>query len=170
MTLPAQFRDQVIRGDVMDTLRALPDASVDMIFGDPDYGVGINYAGRKFVRKWDEYIGWYVGLARECVRVLRDDGNLFLMNYPKQNAHLRALYLDGAVCEVFDYAWVYPHQCRAFPAPLHHRAPLHSACGQVQEQPLLRRAGRPALQESAGPADSTAHRRGSRGANALLVV
>ena len=128
MTLPAQFRDQVVRGDVMDTLRALPDASVDMIFGDPDYGVGVNYAGRKFVRKWDEYIGWYVGLARECVRVLRDDGNLFLMNYPKQNAHLRALYLDDAVCEVFDYAWVYPtnvgHSPRRFTTA--HRSILHA--------------------------------------------
>ena len=56
MTLPATFRNQVVCGDVMDTLRALPDKSVDMIFGDPDYGVGINYAGRKYTQKWDEYI------------------------------------------------------------------------------------------------------------------
>ena len=128
MTLPAQFRNQVVHGDVMETLRALPDASVDMIFGDPDYGVGINYAGRKFVQKWDEYIGWYVGLARECVRVLREDGNLFLMNYPKQNAHLRALYLDGAAYDVFDYSWVYPtnvgHSPRRFTTA--HRSILHA--------------------------------------------
>jgi len=126
--LPVKYRDKVVCGDVLDTLRALPESSVDMIYGDPDYGVGLDYAGRRYVKKWEEYIAWYIDLARECVRVLRSDGNLFFMNYPRQNAHLRVRYLEGAVHNVFDYAWVYPtnvgHSPRRFTTA--HRSILHA--------------------------------------------
>lgn len=41
------------------------------------------------------------------MRVLKPEGNLFMMNYPKQNAHLRVKYLDDNAHNVFDYVWVY---------------------------------------------------------------
>lgn len=91
----------------METFKRLPDNSIDMIFGDPDYNVGINYAGAKYTKKWNDYIDWYIALARECMRVLKPDGNLFMLNYPKQNAYLRVKYLDENAYSVNDYAWVY---------------------------------------------------------------
>ena len=107
-TLPKKFRNKVMHEDVMDTLRALPANSMDMIYGDPDYNVGIVYAGgAKHKKAWDYYIDWYSNLARESLRVLKPTGNLFLMNYPKQNAHLRAKFLDDASYDVQDYVWVY---------------------------------------------------------------
>jgi len=126
--LPDKYRDAVVRGDVLKTLSALPDSCVHMIYGDPDYGVGLDYAGQKYVKRWEDYISWYISLARECVRVLRTDGNLFFMNYPRQNAHLRVRYLEDAVHNVFDYAWVYPtnvgHSPRRFTTA--HRSILHA--------------------------------------------
>ncbi len=97
-----------ILGDVIETLRALPDSCLNMVYGDPDYGVGINYAGKRYTQQWEEYIDWYIALAKECIRVLRDDGNLFFINYPRQNAYLRVKCLDNIAHDVFDYAWVYP--------------------------------------------------------------
>ena len=82
----------------MAVLRDLPDGCVDMIYGDPDYNAGIRYEGRTFTSSWDDYVEWYISLARECLRVLRADGNLFFINYPKQNAYLRVNFLD-------DHAW-----------------------------------------------------------------
>ena len=126
--LPEPYQDAVVLGDVMETLRALPDSCLNMIYGDPDYGVGINYAGKKYTQRWEEYIEWYVELARECMRVLRDDGNLFFINYPRQNAYLRVQCLDDLAYEVFDYAWVYPtnvgHSPRRFTTA--HRSVLHA--------------------------------------------
>lgn len=125
---PALPRNRVFKKDVIDVLRALPDGSLDMIYGDPDYGVGINYAGKRYTKKWSEYIEWYERLASECMRVLHPRGNLFLMNYPKQNAHLRARYLDDAAHDVRDYVWVYPtnvgHSRRYFTTA--HRSILHA--------------------------------------------
>ena len=126
--LPEPYQNAVVLGDVMETLRALPDSCLNMIYGDPDYGVGINYAGKKYTQRWEEYIEWYVELARECMRALRDDGNLFFINYPRQNAYLRVQCLDDLAYEVFDYAWVYPtnvgHSPRRFTTA--HRSVLHA--------------------------------------------
>ena len=105
--LPDRFRNQVMNDDVMAVLRELPDNCIDMIYGDPDYNAGITYDSRNFKLSWDKYIDWYIALAQECMRVLRTDGNMFLINYPKQNAHLRVKYLDDNAYAVHDYVWVY---------------------------------------------------------------
>lgn len=126
MTTHLKF-NSVYLGDVIEMLQALPDKSVDMVYGDPDYNVGVNYGGRKYTRGFDEYIQWYIRLAQESMRVLKDDGNIFMINYPKQNAHLRVRYLDEACYEVFDYVWVFNsnigHSPRRFTTA--HRSILH---------------------------------------------
>ncbi|MBC6444191.1 MAG: site-specific DNA-methyltransferase [Alphaproteobacteria bacterium GM202ARS2] len=126
--LPKTYRDKIIHGDVMETLRALPDKCLDMVYGDPDYNVGINYKGRSYKQSWESYVDWYCALARESLRVLKDDGNLFLLNYPKQNAYLRVRFLDGAAYDVQDYVWVYNtnvgHSPRRFTTA--HRSILHA--------------------------------------------
>ena len=126
--LPEHYTNRVVNADVMDTLRDLPDGCVDMIYGDPDYNVGIKYDGQRFTSSWDEYVDWYVDLARECLRVLRPDGNMFFINYPKQNAYLRVKYLDEHAHAVHDYVWVYNtnvgHSSRRFTTA--HRSILHA--------------------------------------------
>jgi DNA modification methylase len=97
----------VYEGDVFDLLRMLPDRSVDMVFSDSDYNMGVRYNGRRHRKSWDDYIDWYIRLARESLRVLKDDGNAFFLNMPKQNAYLRVRYLDDACYDVHEYAWCY---------------------------------------------------------------
>jgi len=104
---PPQYLNKVYLGDVMDLLKSLPDQCVDMVYGDPDYNVGIKYGDKSYTRSFEEYIEWYIELARESLRVLKDDGNMFLMNYPKQNAYLRVKFLDEACYAVHDYVWIY---------------------------------------------------------------
>lgn len=99
--------DKVFLGDVMDLLKQLPDRSVDMVYGDPDYNVGVKYGGKSYTRGFRDYVEWYVELAKESLRVLKDDGNMFMINYPKQNSYLRVKYLDEACHEVSDYAWIF---------------------------------------------------------------
>ena len=99
--------NKVFLGDVMDLLKDLPDNSVDMLFGDPDYNVGVKYGDKNYTKNFNEYIEWYIGLAKESLRVLKPDGNLFMLNYPKQNAYLRVKYLDNFYPLIHEYAWVY---------------------------------------------------------------
>jgi DNA modification methylase len=44
--LPPQYLNNVYLGDVMDLLKSLPDGCVDMVYGDPDYNVGIKYGDK----------------------------------------------------------------------------------------------------------------------------
>jgi DNA modification methylase len=101
------FLNKVYLGDVFDLLKQLPDKSVDCVYGDPDYNVGRKYGDKTYTMRFSDYIEWYIELARESLRVLKDDGNMFLINYPKQNAYLRVKFLDEACYEVLDYVWVY---------------------------------------------------------------
>lgn len=103
----SDYLNKVYNGDVMHVLKDLPDNSVDMIFGDPDYNVGIKYGENNYTRKFEDYINWYVELTKESMRVLKNEGNLFMMNYPQQNAHLRVKYLDLNFPNVQEYVWVY---------------------------------------------------------------
>ncbi len=102
-----KYLDQVFLKNIMNLLKELPDKSIDMVYGDPDYNVGIKYGDKSYTKTFDEYIEWYIELARESLRVLKDTGNMFLINYSKQNAYLRVKYLDEACYEVSDYVWVY---------------------------------------------------------------
>ena len=122
------FRNKVFNEDVLKILKSLPDNSLDMVYGDPDYNVGINYAGRNYTQKWAEYIEWYVDLATESMRVLKPTGNLFMMNYPKQNAYLRVKYLDNNAYDVSDYVWIYNTNVGHSPRKLTtaHRSILHA--------------------------------------------
>lgn len=122
------FRNRVFNCDIFELLEELPPNSVHCIFGDPDYNVGVRYNDKSYTRDFDEYIEWYVELARKSLRVLREDGNLFFINYPKQNAYLRVKYLDSACYAVHDYVWVYNtnvgHSPRKFTTA--HRSVLHA--------------------------------------------
>lgn len=101
------YLNKVLLKDIVELLHELPDKCVDMVYGDPDYNVGIKYGDKTYTKNFDEYMSWYIELAKESLRVLKDTGNMFLMNYPKQNAYLRVRYLDDACYEVSDYVWVY---------------------------------------------------------------
>ena len=114
--------------DTLKILKQIPDNSLDMVYGDPDYNVGINYNGNKYTKSWDKYIEWYCELASESIRVLKPTGNLFLINYPKQNAYLRVKCLDNICYKVYDYVWIYNSNVGHSPSHLTtaHRSILHA--------------------------------------------
>jgi len=37
------YRNKVFNRNIIEVLKELPDNSLDMVYGDPDYNVGINY-------------------------------------------------------------------------------------------------------------------------------
>lgn len=122
-----QYINKVFNDDIVDLLKKLPDKSVDMIFGDPDYNVGIKYGNKSYTKNFNEYVEWYIELTKESMRVLKDDGNLFMMNYPKQNSHLRVRYLDDVYPLISEYVWIYNtnvgHSSKRFTTA--HRTILH---------------------------------------------
>jgi len=122
-----KYVDKVFNKDVMELLDELPPESIDCIFVDPDYNVGVRYNSKSYTRNFNDYIEWYIELTQKSLRVLKSDGNMFLINYPKQNAYLRVKYLDSVCYDVHDYVWIYNtnvgHSKKRFTTA--HRSILH---------------------------------------------
>ena len=87
------FLNKVLEGDCIESLKKLPDASVDMIFADPPYfmqtdGVLLRSNGQKFAGiddDWDkfadyeEYDAFTNSWLKECKRVLSPNGSIWVI-------------------------------------------------------------------------------------------
>lgn len=74
--------DHVIyHGDVLDVLDScIPDESVDLIFADPPYNIGKDFAGKK--DKWksdDDYLTWCYSWIDLCIKKLKPNGSFYVM-------------------------------------------------------------------------------------------
>jgi site-specific DNA-methyltransferase (adenine-specific) len=81
--------------DCMAILPALKDASVDTVFADPPFNLGKAYGARTNDRIADaDYVAWCQGWLRECARVLKPGGALFVYNLPKWSIVLGAFLVE----------------------------------------------------------------------------
>lgn len=58
-------------------LRELPDESVDMVFADPPFNIGINYDS--YTDKRSDYKEWCACWIAQCYRILKPTGSFYLM-------------------------------------------------------------------------------------------
>jgi len=69
--------------DAMEGLKQLDDGSVDLVFADPPYNIGIQYG-----EHWDdsmpdeEYLEWCLEWIGLCYAKLKTTGSMYLMHYP----------------------------------------------------------------------------------------
>ena len=69
-------------GDTIDLIQELDSESVDMVFADPPFNVGIKYGGGVNDKRKD-YLKWSEEWIRECYRVLKPTGSFYHMNITK---------------------------------------------------------------------------------------
>jgi site-specific DNA-methyltransferase (adenine-specific) len=78
-------RQEVVLGDCLTGLRALPGGSIDVVVTSPPYNIGVAYRGYDDRRPRGEYLAWLGEIGRELARVLAPGGSLFL-NVGSSNA------------------------------------------------------------------------------------
>ncbi len=85
----------VFNADCLKVLPRIEDASVDTIFADPPFNLDKQY-GKKVNDNLSEkaYLVWSKAWLKECMRILKPGGSLFVYNLPKWNILLGA-YLAG---------------------------------------------------------------------------
>lgn len=94
----------VLKGEAIDTLRALPDACADAIVTDPPAGIG--FMGQS----WDNHLGgrrnWiatHAAIFRECLRVAKPGAHAIVWAIPR-TSHWTATALEDAGWEIRDVA------------------------------------------------------------------
>lgn len=63
---------ELMQGDCLELMRAIPDKSVDLVLTDPPYNIG--------KAKWDKipnYIEWCGKWFKQCERLLKDNGSFY---------------------------------------------------------------------------------------------
>jgi site-specific DNA-methyltransferase (adenine-specific) len=91
---------QILHGDNRETLKTLPDNSIDAIVTDPPYG--IDFLGKA----WDANTG-ALETYQECLRVLKPGGHIVAFSAARTYHHL-AVTLEQAGFEIRDQImWIY---------------------------------------------------------------
>lgn len=123
-----KFLNKIHNIDIYELLRKLPDDSINCVYSDIDYNRGVVYDGKSYTKRFDQYISDYIHLASESMRVLKNTGSAFFINYPLNNAFLWVNYLHSACSDVQQYIWTYNsnigHSPNRFTTA--HRSVLHA--------------------------------------------
>lgn len=71
---------RIFHGDALEVLSQIPNESIDLIFVDPPYNIGKDFAGRKDKWKTDEdYLNWCYQWIELCIQKLKPTGAFYVM-------------------------------------------------------------------------------------------
>mgnify|MGYP002854278797 CR=1 FL=1 len=99
---------KIIHGDALQVLESeVEDNSVDLIFADPPYNIGKNFAGK--LDKWDSdehYLEWCYKWLDLCIRKLKQDGSFYVMTSTQFMPYFD-LYLRNKIYIMSRIMWYY---------------------------------------------------------------
>jgi DNA modification methylase len=68
----------IYNGDCFSLLRAIPDGQVDLVCTDPPFNIGYPYDLYQDKKGYTEYQDWCRAWIKECHRVLKADGSIYV--------------------------------------------------------------------------------------------
>jgi DNA modification methylase len=99
---------KLIVGDCIEIMKSMPNESVDLVVTDPPFNIGKDYGEYyKDEKKFDDYIEWCQAWLKECIRLLKSTGSLYLFNYPENNAFILPFLQKHMVFKRW-MTWHYP--------------------------------------------------------------
>lgn len=97
----------IFHGDAIEVLSQIPDESVDLIFVDPPYNIGKNFAGRKDKWKTDkDYLDWCYQWIDICIRKIKPSGSIYLMTSTQFMPYFD-IYVRDKVTVMSRIVWAY---------------------------------------------------------------
>ena len=100
--------DKIYNADCLDSLKNLPNGSVDLIVTSPPYAD--NRRGVYRGVQIDKYVEWFLPISRELHRVLRSDGS-FVLNIKERTVNgERATYVIELILEVKKQGWLWTEE------------------------------------------------------------
>ena len=83
-------RMSVICSDLMKVLPSFQNDSFHTVIADPPYNIGKDFGNKSDKQKEDEYLEWCDEWIKECLRVLKDDGTMFIYGFSETLALILA--------------------------------------------------------------------------------
>ena len=103
-----EWEDQIVLGDCLDVLRRMPDNTIDLIVTSPPYADSRKgtYGGIHP----DEYVAWFVPIAAELRRVLKDEGSFILNIKEKAVDGERHTYVLELILALRRQGWLWTEE------------------------------------------------------------
>jgi len=70
--------NKVYLGDCIDIMNQLPKSSIDLIFADPPFNIGLKYDTYKDDLSYQEYYSWSKKWISKCYRILKTSGSIYI--------------------------------------------------------------------------------------------
>ncbi|MFN0111998.1 MAG: DNA-methyltransferase [Blastocatellia bacterium] len=108
MTFLGEWQDRLVLGDCLDVLRQLPDNAVDLIVTSPPYADSRKntYGGIHP----DKYVEWFLPIAAELRRVLKDEGSFVLNIKEKAVDGERHTYVLELILALRQQGWLWTEE------------------------------------------------------------
>ena len=82
-------RQDVLEGDCITIMPTLPAASAQIIIADPPYNIGKDFGNDSDKQSMDNYLKWCDKWITECLRILKDNGTMFIYGFSENLAFIR---------------------------------------------------------------------------------
>jgi len=97
-----KWLNRVLCMDCVQGMRQLlPDRAIDVVITSPPYNIGADYSKYHDNLPFPAYLDWLEEVARECLRVLKEDGSFFLNIGDKPSDELRSLKVAERISRIF---------------------------------------------------------------------
>jgi site-specific DNA-methyltransferase (adenine-specific) len=81
LTEPIRLRQDIIHGDTIKILPTLDADSAQIIIADPPYNIGKDFGNDSDKQPMDEYLLWCENWIKECLRILKPNGTMFIYGF-----------------------------------------------------------------------------------------
>ena len=79
--ISSELKQYVIKEDCITGMKKMKDESVDIIICDPPYNIGKDFGNDSDKQKMDDYLVWCDTWIKECIRILKPKGTLYIYGF-----------------------------------------------------------------------------------------
>ena len=79
--MPTIIKQEILQGDSLLLLPTLPSDSAQIIIADPPYNIGKDFGNDSDKKPMDEYLVWCDQWIKECLRILKPNGTMFIYGF-----------------------------------------------------------------------------------------
>jgi site-specific DNA-methyltransferase (adenine-specific) len=84
-------KNKIYNEDCIEGMRKINDKTVDIIIADPPYNIGKEFGNDSDKQTMSEYIKWCEKWIDECLRILKDDGTLYIYGFSEILSYIRVM-------------------------------------------------------------------------------
>ncbi len=98
--------NKIYNEDCIEGMKKIESKSVDIIICDPPYNIGKDFGNNSDKQKMDAYLEWCDKWIEECLRILKDEGTLYIYGFSETLAFIRT----RIYCNVRWLVWHYTNK------------------------------------------------------------